>query len=72
MQLQEQLNKMMDDYSNLSKSKEDLFNKSMKDIDKLKNKEHASFLKESLIDAKSGELDINSFLKKINTLKDVG
>jgi hypothetical protein len=72
MQLQEQLNKMMDDYSNLNKSKEDLFNKSMKDIDKLKNKEHVSFLKESLIDAKSGELDINSFLKKINTLKDVG
>jgi len=63
---------MMDDYSNLNKSKEDLFNKSMKDIDKLKNKEHASFLKESLIGAKSGELDINSFLKKINTLKDVG
>lgn len=72
MKVNDQLNKMLNDYSDLSKSNEELFNKTLKDVDNIQNKEHASFLKESLSKAKSGELDINSFLNKINTLKDVG
>jgi len=72
MKLQDQLNKMLNDYTSLSKSNEEMFGKTMKDIEKLPNKKEAVFFREALIDAKAGKLNVSDFLKKINTLKDVG
>lgn len=70
--LEEQLNKMLGDYSELNKSNDALFCDTMKKIDGIKDKGQAAFLKDALNDAKSGGLDINSFLNTINTMKDVG
>jgi uncharacterized protein YbcV (DUF1398 family) len=67
--LEEQLNKMLGDYSTLNESNNALFDKTMKDIDKIKDEDQAAFLKQSLSDAKSGKLDINSFLNNLNNLK---
>lgn len=71
MELKDQLNKMLSDYSNLNKSNESLFESTVKDIDNLKDKSQAEFLKKSVLEAKSGKLNINSFLGEINKLKNV-
>jgi len=63
MELIEQLNKMLKDYSVLNKSNNESFEKTMKDIDKIEDKEASAFLKESIKDAKSGKLDIAGFIK---------
>jgi len=68
--LEEQLNKMLGDYSTLNERKNALFDKTMKDIDKIKDEDQAAFLKQSLSEAQSGKLDINSFLNNLNNLKD--
>jgi len=69
MQLQEQLNKIMDDYKSISKTQETLINDTMSQINDLKDEGQSAFLKKSLQQAKSGELSISSFLEKIKDLK---
>ena len=70
MSIEEQLKKMLDDYSDLNKSKEELFDKTLKDIDKLEDNDHSSLLKNSLIEARNGTLNIKGFLDKIKNIQD--
>ena len=65
-----QLNKMLSDYSKLNELNNKSFDETMKNIDELGNEEHTLFLKQSLIDAKDGKLDINQFIENSKKIKD--
>lgn len=66
----EQLKKMLNDYSKLNDSNNKSFEETMQEIDKIGNKEHSSFLRQSAIDAKNGKLDVNQFIENAKKLKD--
>ncbi len=69
MKLQDQLNKMLNDYTSLNKGNEEMFNESMKDVDNLPNEKEAIFFREALIDARAGKLNVTDFLTKLNSVK---
>ena len=67
--LDAQIKKMLNDYSVLNKSKNELFEKTMQDINKIEDKEAAAFLSQSIKDAKNGKLDIAGFIKSSEKFK---
>ena len=67
-EINEMLNKMLNDANSLNNKKDELLKKTMSDIDRLGENKHSNFLKKSLEKANNGDLDIYSFLENVKNM----